>query len=668
MFKNSVLLSIIVILSVSIAFANDFMRTDKEGRIIPIPPKTPKALLNPWPQEEEAAFIDRANHIIQEMQTWSGDKGTYGEREKNLYPMAMFMALGGNKQEAGELLMMADNQAGEHHEHTLGIDYYWCFTLKGQMRKYFLFDSLLSKDYKQRMFDAAKIWTKSDPRNTPHPKYKKYDPKKQGWGPDRFGNRQVDGRRTDNLWAMSNTSIYLMAEETGNEETRQAALERLRDTIVTMYNNGMGEWDSENYLMHTMSAYINMYDFAQDEEARLLAKACLDWISMTAAVKYWRGGWGGPVKRDYGNLKVMDLNAAKAMYLYVDDCPLSNPPADRDDVHHITSAYRPPMAVVALARKQFEKPCELLITHPTYENWKQGGREHPEFHETTYIANSYQVGSLPYGNGGDVNGFKLLMYNKDRGVDYFTVGHTRKLKQGTRQKNFVCSSEGRINIAQFRNKIIYLTDKADADFFIVIPPQSVPETVKGITFLKGERTWLALLPINLDLQGLDKELSGKLEDAGDMLTAKGNGKGLCGFALEIGETESHGSYDQFKKDIAAKAGLDLKDGKVTYNGVNGETLALQHSSEKKPFYITEPNQPWVVKDTTTTEDYYAAYPVIWRNGEQFEWTANFDPYRNADGTKAPVYQAFKSGRMRVEAGGHVFEGWFEDGRYHFVNK
>ncbi|NEQ07646.1 MAG: hypothetical protein F6K37_17375 [Moorea sp. SIO4E2] len=30
-----------------------------------------------------------------------------------------------------------------------------------------------------------------------------------------------------------------------------------------------------------------------------LAKAALDWMSAAAAVKYYRGGFGGPTKRDY---------------------------------------------------------------------------------------------------------------------------------------------------------------------------------------------------------------------------------------------------------------------------------------------------------------------------------------------------------------------------------
>lgn len=663
-------LAALVLLTGSITAA-EFMTRDDRGRVVPIPPPTPDSIRNVWPDAEEDAFIERANHAIHKMRVWSGDRGTYGEREKNLYPMAMFQALNGNTEEAGKLLMMPDNQANEHHKHTLGIDYYWCFTLKGQMRKYFLFDSLLSSDYRERMLDAAKRWTKGDPRNTPHPVYRKYHHTKQGWGPDRFGHRQVDGRRTDNLWAMSNTSIYLMAEEAGNEATRLAALERLQDTIETWYRNGMGEWDSENYLTHTMSAYVNLYDFAKDEDVRLLAKAALDWLSMAGAVKYWRGGWAGPVKRDYGNLKVMDLNAAKAFYLYFGDCPLADPAADRDDVHHITSAYRPPMAIVAMARKQFEKPCELLVTHPTYENWKDGGRDHPDFHETTYIANTYQVGSLPRGNGGDVNGFKILMANAARGVDYVTVGHTPKLKSGTRQKSFVCSRAGNINIAHHCNTLIYLTDKADAAFYIMVPPGAQPETLKGITFVRGEKTWIAIHPISLDLEGIDAELSAKLQDAGDILSAKGKGRGLCGFAMELGESQSHGSYAAFKKAVSAEGKLDLgelRDGRVAYVGADGTSVALKHSATRRPFYVMDSKQPWVTKSVTSIDDYYAAYPTVWRNGKLFDWKAHYDPYRSADGRDAPVRQDFKSGRVRVEADGHVFEGWFDDGRYRFRNE
>ena len=214
---------------------------------------------------------------------------------------------------------------------------------------------------------------------------------------------------------MTTVATYLFAEAAGNEEVRQVSWDRIREYGVTAFMNGIGEWDSENYISHTMSAYINLYDFAKDPQVKMHAKGILDWISMSMAVKYWRGGWAGAVKRDYGNIMAMRGNALVAGHLYFDDLGLKTD-GDRDDAHHITSAYRPLMAVVELARGQIAKPAELLITHPTYENWKKdsegrSGRDYPDFHETFFFGNTYRFGSLVDGHGGDVSGFTMITEN-----------------------------------------------------------------------------------------------------------------------------------------------------------------------------------------------------------------------------------------------------------------
>lgn len=660
------------------ATAGEIVKKDDQGRLVPIPVDTPEKFRNPLPPEEESAFIDRINHALHQIAKEEIKGNTFQENEKNLYPRALTYVVAGDRAKGLEVLQGQDDAAGGDHKHTAGIDFYWCFTLKGQMRKYFYTGHLLKPEYKKRMYEGGKAWTKTDPKNTPHPIHKKYNHNKQGWGPDRFGNRQVDGRRTDNLWAMSDTSIYLMAEETGNEETRQAALKRIRRYVETLYSIGMGEWDSENYLSHTMSAYINLYDFAKDEEARLLAKAALDYFSAIAAVKYYRGGWCGPTKRDYGNTAVMDGNAMKAFLLYFGDSPLKDPPADRDDVHHATSAYRAPMAVVALARKQIKKPTELWITHPTYENWKTGGDTHPEFHETTYIANSYQLGTLPFGSWGDVNGFNLLTYNSKRGADYFMVCHVDKLKMKRpgRSKQLATNQKaktGRMNVAQYKNLVLYLTNKGDAPFLWLVPPGNASLAKEGDTyFLKGEKTWIAITPIHLKDLGVNAEETKKVGTLGDVVTAMGDGSALVGFAMEVGEKESHGDFAAFKDKVAKSSKLDLSklgEGTVGYTGSDGKTLALQHNPKWAPFYIQDEKQPWVTKDYTKPKDYYASYPRIWRDGKLFEWMSHFAQYQNTDGSKAPINLGWKDGTLRVEAGGHVFTGTLKPGEtYTFTNE
>ena len=206
---------------------------------------------------------------------------------------------------------------------------------------------------------------------------------------------------------MTTVTTYLFAEAAGNEEVRQVSWDRIREYGVTAFMNGIGEWDSENYISHTMSAYINLYDFAKDPQVKMHAKGdprldfAIDGGEILARWLGWRGK-----KRDYGNIMAMRGNALVAGHLYFDDLGLKTD-GDRDDAHHITSAYRPPMAVVELARGQIAKQAELLMTHPTYENWKKdsagrSGRDYPDFHETFFFGDTYRFGTLVGGNGGDV--------------------------------------------------------------------------------------------------------------------------------------------------------------------------------------------------------------------------------------------------------------------------
>ena len=119
----------------------------------------------------------------------------------------------------------------EWHRETDGIDYYACFTLKHQMRKYFYFGDLLEPAYRKQMFTGAKKWTAQDPMRRPH---YAYQGQKEGWGPD-AKNSWVDIRSTENLYLMRVTSVYLMAEETGNKDDRRA----LQETPARLHQDAL---------------------------------------------------------------------------------------------------------------------------------------------------------------------------------------------------------------------------------------------------------------------------------------------------------------------------------------------------------------------------------------------------------------------------------------------
>lgn len=609
--------------------ADDFVYTDGAGRIRVRPHPVPAELRNEWPRDWEDAFWDRANAAIKANAKGKGYGGSYFENEKAMYPNAMFGYLGGFRLPALAALQAEDADAKNWNTVTDGIDFFPCFTLKGQMRKYFLFGPQMDPAYVERMKRAAKTWTEKDPLRRPHPFWKG---EKQGWTPATM-NSWVDVRNTDNLQAMRETSVYLMAEETGNEAVRRLYADRIRTFVANLYLVGMGEWDSPNYHGHTFTAYLNLYDFARDREVQALAKAALDYFATVGAVKYWRGSFSGPSRREYGHTTPRSGGTADHLELYFGDAPGAPEGYDRDQAHLITSAYRPPKAVVNHAHKQFAKPVELFLAHPAYDALR-GGAEAPEFHETRFIANTFELGTLAEGTGfGDVNGFRLMAFSAVRGAEFFIANATRDPFCIGAPK-YGDSQVGRMNTAQHRGACIVLNDPGDSPFLFQAPASAAVEVDGGVVFIRLERTWVALHPLNLAWEGEAGEPTRALQEkkpGEKVFAARGLGGKVAGFAMEVGEAESHGGYDVFRKAVAAKSKVDasaLAEGRVDFTAANGDAVAIRFGG---------------------------ARPDVWRAGKPHDFTtAHRAQIASADGGEVPVFLGWKQGMLRVEAGGERF--------------
>ncbi|MEM9542464.1 MAG: hypothetical protein AAGA60_23610 [Cyanobacteria bacterium P01_E01_bin.42] len=593
-------------------------------------PQRDRQYQNDWTQELEAEFQRRARVVIEHYAGKSYGT-TFGEQEKRAYPLAMFDFLAGNRENAIAFLQSEDVEA-ERHQHTEGIDLYYSFTLKGQIRKYFLFGDRLDPTYKERMFVAGKKWTERDPLTRPHPIHGHGDRSLEGWDIKKMGN-WVEDRNTDNLRAMRDTSVYLMAEETGNEETRQLYKRKIRRYVWALYHIGMGEWDSPIYHGHTFAPYLNLYDFAKDPEMKALAKAALDWLSASAAVKYYRGGWAGPNKRDRNSNAVYLADASRLFWLYFGDVPQDNPRPDRDSLHVITSTYRPPQAVVALARKQFTKPVELFAAKPIYENWKEGGEDRPGYWETTFFGHHYQMGSVVSSfPDGDVGPFKLIASNPDRGSDIFVANTGGEwTKEGKNPGDA---------IGQYRNLLVWLRPAGDTPFFFQIPQTTKAEIEANIWFFQLDRTWIALRPIGLqnytEVTVEDKKYQRNYSQE-ITLKAETEGDRYVGFALEIGEPETHGDYAQFKQNIKTKSRLNLENlatGTVELQGILGQMLSLTHRDR---------------------------LPIVRRNGQVYNWLDHFELYRSLPDGMA-IDLGWKQGILRVEAGNLTFTSTFPHSR------
>jgi len=611
-----------------------------EYRHLPVP----EQMLNPISKEDERAFQERARGIIDAQSKLKVPAGnTYFENEKRTYGLLMAQALGGRGMDAIADLQNEDAQADEWHRETKGIDFYAAFTLKHQIRKYFYFGDLLAPEYRQRMFDGGKKWSEQDPMRRHHPTFKA---PKEGWGPD-AKDSWVDVRSTENLFLMRESSVYLMAEETGSRETAAKYKTHILNYTKALYRIGMGEWDSENYHGHSLAPLTNLYDFAKDEEVKMAAKACLDWMCTVGAVKYYRGGFNGPTKRDYNHAQPFGGSAANMLWVLFGDSPLSNKHWESDEVHPITSAYRPPAAVLALARKQFEKPVEIFASKPSYTattGFQFGSK--PEYLETQFIGHSFQMGSLSGGTtpgASDVNGFKILAFDEKRGAIALQAvpGSDPEYPGSPKYQEGKVSAENRVG--QDGNLAIWLVRDGASPWLWVLPDSVKVSTEGGVTFLECDRTWVAVRPLGASGFGRDGGMSDKVSQGENpsfpghqVLAAKGDGKqNFCGLAVEVGEKESHGSFADFKKAVLA-AEVDvtkLAEGIVQYKAKDGKAFGFHWNDDPSKL-------------------------GVWRNGKRHDWEehARYLYRVNAEGDEPtpPIFSRWGEGKLYVEAGGQAF--------------
>ena len=106
------------------------------------------------------------------------------------------------------------------------------------------------------------------------------------------------------------------------------------------------------------------------------------------------------------------------------------------------------------------------------------------------------------------------------------------------------------------------------------------------------------------------------------LSASSDGKGFSGFAIEVGEPQTHGSYEKFKQSVLEKARIDadaLAEGRVEYTGTRGNRVEIR------------------------ANDPLDQSPTL-RNGTPRSFDAPWAKYRNADPDKTgPVHQDWGGG-------------------------
>ena len=369
---------------------------------------------------------------------------------------------------------------------------------------------------------------------------------------------------------------------------------------------------------------------------RALAKSLLDHICTAAAVKYFRGSWAGPGIRDYGNIGP-HAGAAGEFWHYFGGLAEAAREPYRDFVHVMASAYRPPAAVVALARREFPRPAEIFAAKPSYTGWQQaGGESEPAYYETTWMGQHSQMGSLPRGHadapGMNLNGFRILAENSRRGADTLVC-----FTASSWNHSHATATSGNDHLAQCRHTLLWTSTAARPEFHFFVP-RSVKVTQSGRhTFLQLEKTWITLCRSGIGGGQRNTELTGKAcgarkEGEGprfpedEVWTFPAEGSGPCAFAIAIGEPESDGSFEEFCRRCGESARLERS---------GAHTFAF-HDGRETMVGIT-PRPPDL--------------PLVLRDGREHRWTDHRDLW---GGPQSPVQLGWKAGTLTVAAGGQRF--------------
>jgi len=597
----------------------------EDGLLTLHPPSVPDELRNPVTPEYEAGFRLRSNDVLKR---WTGgptawkkvDNRLIFESEKWSYPNAMLHVLAGNV-DPGMAVLQAPDQPmnpGES-DHTFGVDLYPAFTLKAQTRKYFQFGHLMSPEYRETFEKAISKWTRDHPAQVAHPLYRRFDPDAQGWGPNRFGHRQLDPRRTDNLYLMSAQAVYLFAEASGNEATRQKAKVELYGYFWAPYHIGQGEWDSTTYQPHNISPLLNLYDFAKDPEVRSAAKVVLDHFFTSAALKNHRNTFAGASKRDYSQTSQQGEGSMKFFGLYFPQAGAALR-EDHEQLFAIASGYRPPEAVLALARRDLELPVEILATKPLYENWKPGQSDRPGFFETLWLGRTVTAGSVVSAQpDGDILPLRITFNRGETGTNSLSINSQPKLN----------AKHAGDQIAQYANRMIWLRKAHNEPFTFQLAQPGTWQIRGERWFLDGGDTWFAIHPIQLGMPVVQPK----------SIQAKAASDTYVGFALELQEKGGpFANFDAFVHAVETKSTLQidaLETGRVLFQSSDGKTLEIQHNAEN--------DIPTVTRDGFTRD---------WNNPE--EWAV----WRTMGRDSPVVDLGWKTGTLTVNAGGHHFESTF----------
>lgn len=504
----------------------------------------------------------------------------------------------------------------------------------------------------------------------------------------------LTGQGTENHMLMGRTGGYLVAQTvvsrgaadpvTGefDAEARRwlAALKPyFLETARSTFEAGFGEWDSSIYYPYVVACWVAIHDLAADPDVRGAARAVLDWMAATVALRTTAGVFGGAEQRSNAPMRSGQSNLDQLGWLWWGGLPGDTAPAFSGQdysqlVYLALSSYRPPEVIARLARK--ELPPEAFGQHhfETKPSYVVHGNAavRQQSRVLTYLHRDYTLGAAiarPTGGwtGGDNQDllWKLVARRDDgsalvlhggRGRDpwrqvgqwrgvLIDVWHTPANAAALREDAMAQVADWRERRGQTLRRVF----PADTSRENPVRPRevAVADRRASLVFSDGRAP------------GLPRDGQPVYQDFGHAffcIRAVGAGLhpippgGYGGYIVETGSMSQYGTFAAFRAAIAQRdreTPPQIHDGQVRLRTLEGETVDFAYATAGT--YV-EPEYDWGFGDTIPvggtvimamppfefppwpSGEGHGRVPQLAINGAPIETLFTSDPYRGPNVT------------------------------------
>ncbi len=460
---------------------------------------------------------------------------------------------------------------------------------------------------------------------------------------------------SENFRLMFDLAGFLWSEEIGDRRRRARYRDLFRNWVRSLFYVGRAEWGAGNYWAYSAQPAFLVHDYAKSRSDRRRARAALDWLALEMALHSLDGFQVGPQSRAKADSHQPFRDSAwfySYLYGFGADSDEIDAAAERNADFRLVgfaphSSYRPPRAILDVARRRFQTPVEIRSAKPFYRlNWNDyagfaGDSENSrrfEF-ETLYLERDYTLGSVA---SLKPDGDAVLESSGHRPFPELKVWSLAVRREGkpplqifgnTGSSDLPIGRSPHEQIGQHRGVLVRLARHAER-LWVVVPKDTVVDIREGlVTAQLTPEVYVAWISA-----GTGKPTSHPYpqDDAYLQLQWQTSPDRLGVLVMEVRHRSQHGSLDDFVSAIAVRHRLQIRDeSTVEYKSTRQDHLRLQY----------QPATTYRLLDGTVV-DPAGVLPRFWINGRAVRYES-WNAWETVHGQPL-VHQEWGSGELRID--------------------